>query len=77
MANKMPVDVFAREVAERLRPDDIDVELLAHDSKHPGLLSCRRAKTGRTVFLLADAADCSHAKAAIMADYVRQEIPPA
>ena len=76
MAKETAVERFARVVAEELQPDGIDVELITHDAKKPGLLSCRRPDAGRTVFLLADAADCSMTKAAHMADYVRQEISP-
>lgn len=77
MADMTPVEAFVQDVAEQLQPDGIDVELLTHDAKKPGLLSCRRPDTGRTVFLLAAVADCSHEKAEVMADYVRQEISPA
>ena len=76
MADRTPVEEFARVVAEQLEPDGIDVELITHDPRKPGLLSCHRPDAGRTVFLLADASDCSFAKAAHMADYVRQEISP-
>jgi len=77
MVNEMHVEGFAQDVAAQLQPDGIDVELIAHDTRHPGLLSCRHPEIGRTVFLLADAGDCSHATAEVMADYVRQEIPSA
>lgn len=77
MNNEMQVEVFAQVVAERLKPDGIAVELVAYAERRPSLLSCRRPDIGRTVFLLADATDCSHAHADVIADYVRQEIPPA
>ena len=77
MNNEMQVEVFVQVVAERLKQDGIAVELLTYAEGRPGLLSCRRPDIGRTVFLLADSSDCSHAKANVIADYVRQEIPPA
>ncbi len=76
MDSEMQVEAFVQIVAERLKPDGIAVELLTHAQGRPGLLSCRRPDIGRTVFLLADSSDCSHAKADVIADYVRQEIPP-
>ena len=77
MAEPTPVETFAHDVAAQLQPDGIQVELITQDTEKPGLLSCSRREAGRTVFLLADAADCSHEKAEVMADYVRQEISPA
>ena len=75
MAQEMHFEAFVQEVAGHLRPLGIDVELLTRREERPGLLSCRRPDSGRTVFLLASRDDCSHARAAILADYVKQEIP--
>ena len=77
MADMTPVEELARDVADQLQPEGIDCELITPDTEKPGLLSCRRPDSGRTVFLLAESADCSHEKAAVMTDSVRQEISPA
>ncbi|HET7056758.1 MAG TPA: hypothetical protein VFI12_09865 [Thermomicrobiales bacterium] len=75
MASEIPFQAFIQDVADKLEPYGIDVELITRRQDRPGLLSCRRLDSGRTVFLLADPADCSHARAAVLADFVRQEIP--
>ena len=77
MVDMTPVEALAQDVADQLQPEGIDCELITPDTEKPGLLSCRRPDSGRTVFLLADSDDCSHEKAEVMADYVRQEISSA
>ena len=75
MAQVMQLEAFAQEVASHLQPHGIDVELLTDSDARPGLLSCRRPDTGRTVFLLAMPEECSCDRAEIMAEYARQELP--
>jgi hypothetical protein len=75
MASEIPFHSFVQDVVDKLEPYGIDVELITRRSDRPGLLSCRRPDSGRTVFLLADPAECSHARATVLADFVKQEIP--
>ena len=77
MPQTLHAEAFAREVATHLQPLGIDVELLTHRDARPGLLSCRRPDTGRTVFLLAMPEECTHARAEVMAEYAKQELPHA
>ena len=77
MVQVLQLEAFAQEVASHLQPHGIDVELLTDGDARPGLLSCRRPDTGRTVFLLAMPEECSCDRAEIMAEYARQELPHA
>ena len=77
MATEIQFDAFIQDVAEKLEPYGINVELITKRHDRPGLLSCRRPDSGRTVFLLADPGECSPARAAVLVDFVKQEIPPA
>jgi hypothetical protein len=75
VASEIPFQTFIQDVTDRLEPYGVDVELITKRQDRPGLLSCRRPDSGRTVFLLADPNDCSPARAAVLADFVKQEIP--
>ena len=77
MAHPQHLEAFTQVVASHLQPHGIDVELLTPCNARPGLLSCRRPDTGRTVFLLAMPEECSCARAEVMAEYVKQELPHA
>jgi hypothetical protein len=77
MAQALQLAAFVQEVASHLQPHGIDVELLTGGDARPGLLSCRRPDTGRTVFLLAMPEECSRARAEVMAEYAKQELPHA
>jgi hypothetical protein len=77
MAQALQLAAFVQEVASHLQPHGIDVELLTGGDARPGLLSCRRPDTGRTVFLLAMPVECSRARAEVLADYAKQELPHA
>jgi len=77
MAHVQHLEAFTQEVASHLQPHGIDVELLTPCDARPGLLSCRRPDTGRTVFLLAMPEECSCERAEVMAEHVKQELPHA
>jgi hypothetical protein len=75
MAGELNVDTFVMAIAALLTPGGITTELMTDREDGPHLMRCHHPAAGRSVFLLADPADCSLARAELLADYVKREIP--